>query len=90
MKVSNILKKIVALTLALGCVGGATACKKDEVSNDPTTVQFYYWKSGYGDAWLNTLVNNFNKNQCKIVEFFGLLIYCFILVPCYCKCNVHF
>ena len=59
------LKRIIALTLACGCVFGATACKKDEVKNDPDTVQFYYWNSGYGDKWLNTIVDNFNKNQSK-------------------------
>ncbi len=65
MKFSKMLKKLVAFTLLLGCVGGVTACNNDETPNDPATVQFYYWKSGYGDTWLNTIVNNFNNNQSE-------------------------
>lgn len=62
------LKRLLATVLTVITALSVTACGVGE--GDPSTVQFYFWNSGYGVEYMQELVNSFNKKQnVYTVEF---------------------
>ena len=57
------IKKLVALLLSLITVGSFAACGGGSSKSDPSTVQFYFWQSGFGSEYIKKIVDAYNKKQ---------------------------
>lgn len=57
------IKKLVALLLSLITVGAFAACGGGSSKSDPSTVQFYFWQSGFGSEYIKKIVDAYNKKQ---------------------------
>ncbi|MBQ8291846.1 MAG: extracellular solute-binding protein [Clostridia bacterium] len=67
-------KKVSALILAGALALSMGACNGvgggGGAANNPDTIQFYFWQSGFGSKYMKKMVEDFNKKQDKYtVEF---------------------
>ncbi len=62
MKIFNRIKKFMAVIVAVCCAIPVVGCG-GSTPDDEFSVQFYYWSSGYGDEWIEEIVNNFNEQN---------------------------
>ena len=60
------MKRIVSIVL-LACLlcGLFAGCKAKKSANSATDVEVIYWETGYGRAWLDAVIKNFNESQDK-------------------------
>ena len=60
------MKRIVSIIL-LACLlcGLFAGCKAKKQANTATDVEVVYWETGYGRAWLDAVIKNFNDSQDK-------------------------
>lgn len=60
------MKRIVSIVL-LACLlcGLFAGCKAKKQANTATDIEVIYWDSGYGRAWLDNVVKEFNDRQDK-------------------------
>ena len=58
------MKKIVSIVL-LACMlcGLFAGCKAKKAANSKTDIEIVYWETGYGRAWLDAIVAEFNASQ---------------------------
>lgn len=58
------MKRIISVVL-LACLlcGMLAGCKAKKQANSATDVEVIYWETGYGRAWLDAVIKNFNDSQ---------------------------
>ena len=58
------MKRIISIVL-LACLlcGLFAGCKAKKQANSATDVEVVYWETGYGRAWLDAVIKNFNESQ---------------------------
>ena len=58
------MKRIISVVL-LACVlcGMLAGCKAKKQANSATDIEVIYWETGYGRAWLDAVIKNFNDSQ---------------------------
>lgn len=58
------MKRIISIVL-LACMlcGLMAGCKAKKQANSATDIEVVYWESGYGRAWLDKIIKDFNDSQ---------------------------
>ena len=58
------MKRIISIVL-LACMlcGLMAGCKAKKSANSATDIEIIYWETGYGRAWLDAVIAEFNGSQ---------------------------